>query len=257
MVWLRGNPARTDFEAQLRFDEVGATLEALGYQRVLEAESGSLNVDLSWPGAPVEFDLAGASGALEIALGAGRFPEAPAGAAGALRVVSILNLVDIVQRLSLSQMFESGIPFDSVLAEVYLHAGTIEVPRADISGGSSFQFSGVSDVATRSLSGELVATLPVAKNLPWVAALAASLPVAAGVFVVSKIFDKQMNRLSSGVYRIEGTWDDPQVRFDRIFDDSADLPAMQSDAAFRHIDPNAPPVETGCLVASQVAQIPK
>tara|TARA_R110000823_G_scaffold91174_3_gene201087 strand:+ start:5266 stop:9237 length:3972 start_codon:yes stop_codon:yes gene_type:complete len=240
MVWLRGNPARTDFEAQLRFDEVGATLEALGYQRVLEAESGSLNVDLSWPGAPVEFDLAGASGALEIALGAGRFPEAPAGAAGALRVVSILNLVDIVQRLSLSQMFESGIPFDSVLAEVYLHAGTIEVPRADISGGSSFQFSGVSDVATRSLSGELVATLPVAKNLPWVAALAASLPVAAGVFVVSKIFDKQMNRLSSGVYRIEGTWDDPQVRFDRIFDDSADLPAMQSDAAFRHIDPNAP-----------------
>ena len=49
-----------------------------------------------------------------------------------------------------------------------------------------------------------------------------------------------MNRLSSGVYRIEGTWDDPQVRFDRIFDDSADLPAMQSDAAFRHIDPNAP-----------------
>ena len=51
------------------------------------------------------------------------------------------------------------------------------------------------------------------------AALAGGLPVAAGVFVVSKVFQKQVNRLSSGVYRIEGTWDQPVVTFDRIFDD--------------------------------------
>ena len=90
----------------------------------------------------------------------------------------------------------------------------------DVKGGSSFQFSGVSDVAAQSLQGELVATLPVANNLPWMAALAASLPVAAGVFVVSKVFNKQMNRLSSAVYSIDGTWDDPKVKFDHIFDDS-------------------------------------
>jgi hypothetical protein len=91
----------------------------------------------------------------------------------------------------------------------------------DVKGGSSFQFSGVSDVAARSLNGELVATLPVANNLPWIAALAASLPIAAGVFVVSKIFDKQVNRLSSAVYSISGSWDDPQVEFEHIFDASS------------------------------------
>jgi len=237
VIWYREDPVRTQLEARLRLDDVGATLEALGYERILEAEAGRLNLDLHWPGTPVAFALEHASGELEIALGAGSFPGAPAGASGALRVVSILNLVDVVQRLSLSRMFESGIPFDSVAAEVFLHGGTIEVTRGDISGGSSFQFSGVSDVAARSLSGELVATLPVAKNLPWMAALAANLPVAAGVFVVSRIFDKQMNRLSSGVYRIDGTWDDPQVRFDRIFDDSADLP---TGVGPRAPDPNLP-----------------
>ncbi|MCB1844195.1 MAG: hypothetical protein KDI09_14640, partial [Halioglobus sp.] len=226
LTWGRGDAGQTRLETQLVFDDLGATLETLGYQRILETEGGRVAAELSWPGAPTDFSLAGAAGTLQLAFGDGSFPEAPAGASGALRVVSILNLVDIVQRLSLAHMFESGIPFDSLSAEVYLHAGTIEVSRAEVSGGSSFQFSGVSDVAARSLAGELVATLPVAKNLPWVAALAASLPVAAGVFVVSKIFDKQMNRLSSGVYRIEGTWDDPQVSFDRIFDDSTELPEL-------------------------------
>ena len=91
----------------------------------------------------------------------------------------------------------------------------------DVQGSaSSFQFSGVSVVESRSLDGELVVTLPVANNLPWVAALAAGLPVAAGVFLLSKVFESQVNRLTSAVYTATGTWDDPQVKFDRIFDDT-------------------------------------
>ena len=88
-------------------------------------------------------------------------------------------------------------------------------------GASSFQFSGVSEVASQSLDGELVVTLPVANNLPWVAALTAGLPVAAGVFVLSKLFESQVNRLTSLVYTTTGSWDEPVVKFDRVFDDSA------------------------------------
>ena len=166
---------------------------------------------------------------MQVAIGAGSFPDAPSGAAGALRVVSVLNLADIVQRLSLSDTFESGIPFYSVDGEIYFHSGVLEVARMDVQGGSSFQFNGVSDLEAQSLDGELVATLPVARNLPWIAALAASLPVAAGVFVVSRIFDKQMNRLSSAVYSIAGSWNDPQVSFEHIFDDT-ESPSPKDDA---------------------------
>jgi hypothetical protein len=115
----------------------------------------------------------------------------------------------------------------------------------EVHGSSSFQFSGVSDVANQSLQGELVATLPVANNLPWVAALAASLPIAAGVFIVSKVFNKQMNRLSSAVYSIGGSWDEPIVRFDRIFDNtspvngsSAFKKAMASGSGLRSSSPS-------------------
>ncbi len=158
---------------------------------------------------------------MQVDIGRGNFLEATAGASGALRVVSILNLTDIVRRLSLSNMFESGIPFDSVDGEVEVGAGKLNVARMEVKGGSSFQFSGVSDLKTKEIDAEMVATLPVARNLPWIAALAASLPVAAGVFVISQVFDQQMSLLSSAVYSITGTWQDPEVNFDRIFDDTA------------------------------------
>ena len=87
---------------------------------------------------------------------------------------------------------------------------------------------GALSVNPESLPGELVATLPVANNLPWIAALTANLPVAAGVYVISRIFDKQMSRISSLVYGIDGSWNEPQVTFSRVFDD---VPDYVSDGA--------------------------
>ena len=220
LVWHRGQHGNTELQTSIDFEDLGHTLGYFGYEEIVETERGDFELDLRWPGAPQEFSLREGQGSMQVKIGSGSFLEATSGAAGALRVVSILNLADIVRRLSLSHMFESGIPFESVDGEIFFHAGTLEVARMDVKGSSSFQFSGVSDVESQSLSGELVATLPVARNLPWIAALAASLPVAAGVFVVSKVFSKQMNRLSSAVYSISGSWNDPQVNFDHIFDNS-------------------------------------
>ena len=67
-----------------------------------------------------------------------------------------------------------------------------------------------------------------------IAALAAaSLPVAAGVFVVSKVFNAQMDRLSTAVYRISGSWTDPQVSFDHIFDTSQASAAAASESVMK------------------------
>ena len=222
LSWQQGANGHTALRTRLHFGDLGETLDRLGYQEVIVTDEGSLDLSLEWPGAPQDFSLRRSRGLLGVEIGRGHFPQAPGGAAGALRVVSILNLAEIVQRLSLTQMFESGIPFNEVNGEVVFHADTIEVASMNVQGtASSFQFSGVSVLDTRALDGELVLTLPVANNLPWVAALAAGLPVAAGVYLLSKVFESQVNRLTSAVYSVTGTWDDPKVEFDRIFDDTA------------------------------------
>ncbi|MFK7975010.1 MAG: YhdP family protein [Halioglobus sp.] len=244
LLWRQGEEQNTHIEGLVEFADLGESLEQLGYQRILKTQGGALDAKLQWPGTPAEFALAAAEGSILVDFDSGNFLDAPSGAAGALRVVNVLNLADIVRRLSLTHMFETGIAFDGVTGEVYLHGGSIEVARMAVKGPSSFQFSGISDVAQRSLNGELVATLPVANNLPWVAALAASLPVAAGVFVVSKVFDKQMSRLSSAVYAVEGTWDEPRIEFDRIFDDTAkavELPAEDEELESEETSSTAEP----------------
>ena len=227
LSWHQGPNSSTALSGRFHFGDLGQTLEQLGYQEAIVTDEGSLELSLEWPGAPQAFSLGQSQGRLGVDIGRGHFPQAPGGASGALRVVSILNLAEIVQRLSLTQMFESGIPFNKVDGEVVFQAGTIEVPGMNVQGSaSSFQFSGVSGVESQALNGELVVTLPVANNLPWVAALAGGLPVAAGVFLLSKVFESQVNRLTSAVYSVGGTWDDPEVEFDRVFDDTdAAVPA--------------------------------
>lgn len=215
--WLAEEGSR--LQLPLKVDDIGETLEQMGYARFVESRKGSVDVDLGWPGPPQDIALAKLEGAVLLELEKGRFLQTPSGA-GALKVVEIFNLAGIVERLSMSQFFESGLSYETVDGEVFFHSGTLEVASLSVRGSASeFDVSGVSDIANRTLDGELVATLPVASNLPWVAALAAGPAVAAGVFVVSKVFEKQVDRLSSGVYGIKGTWDEPDIKFDRIFDD--------------------------------------
>ncbi len=258
LIFEEGGESR--LSALLEFSDFGNTLAALGYARSLETDRGSLDLALSWTGAPQDFSLTALNGSLGIAAQDGRFLET--GSAGALKVVEILNLAGVVERLSLSHVFETGIAFDQMTGEAFFYPGSIELADLTVRGSSSaFAMSGVSDIASRSLDGELVATLPVANNLPWVAALAGGLPVAAGVFVVSKVFEKQVNRLSSGVYRIEGTWNAPEVTFDRIFDDEMRTAEGREPVLPIPDDPNSPvvlllPDDPALLAAPQAAPLP-
>ena len=94
------------------------------------------------------------------------------------------------------------------------------------------------DLLDEVVDARLVATLPVATNLPWVVALLGGLPAAAGVYVTSKLVEKQVDRLSSISYTLEGPWDDVEVSVDRIF--AADLKdAKTKDSKGSKADPEA------------------
>ncbi len=222
--WGQGDAQTTQLIGTLLFEDFGAVLVRYNYDQIIETESGRLDLNLKWPAAPWDYSLASTRGELNIEVAGGRFLKTSGAAEGTLRVVSIFNLADFVRRLSLdlSYVFQSGIPFDSISGELELQSGIIQVPQLAVVGRSSrFQFVGSADVPDETIEGELVATLPIASNLPWVAALIAGLPAAVAVYVVSKLFTRQMDRFSSAVYQVSGPWDEPEVNFQRIFDDSS------------------------------------
>ncbi|MDP5053045.1 MAG: DUF3971 domain-containing protein, partial [Congregibacter sp.] len=207
----------TALEVDAAFTDLGQVMSRAGFAPTLESEAGSMSVRLRWPGPPSGFSVKDAQGSIAMAARNGRLLES---GPGALSMISFLNFAEILRGLSLSHMFESGIPFVTASAEVHLQKGVLEVADLQIDGAASaFSFTGISNLQQGDINGELLVTLPVASNLPWVAALAAGPAVAAGVFVVSKVFEKQVNRMSSAIYEVSGPIQTPTVKFRRLFDD--------------------------------------
>jgi uncharacterized protein YhdP len=162
------------------------------------------------------------SGSLKFAARNGRFPDSSSSASGAARVLGIFNFDNLMRRLrfDFTDIYKSGIAYDRLDGATQFNDGKMQfVSPLEITGpGSMFRITGDIDFGLDRANMELVATLPVASNLPWFAALAGGVPLAAGAYVFSKVFESSVNNLSSVVYTITGNWADPQVNFKRIYD---------------------------------------
>ena len=107
------------------------------------------------------------------------------------------------------------------------------------------------NIKTGELDNDLIVTLPVGRNLPWYAAYSALANplVGAGVFLAQKIFEDQINRMTSAKYKVSGTVDLPVVEFISIFNDSIrETPEAEAASEFgdvkSKIDVEPSPTET-------------
>lgn len=221
--WLNNQAGlNTVLEGGFAVGNINQALGAVGYNKVIESESGQFQLSLSWPGSPEQFELSKTVGDMQFALREGRFLKTSDAASGALRVLSVFNMANILRRLQFDfrDVFKKGVYFDSMSARMQFDHGQIELLEPlEVEGPSSrFIMNGSINMVADEVDLGLVATLPVGSNLPWVAALVGGLPAAAGAYVVSKVFEEQVDRASSAVYQISGSLQDPEVSFRKIFD---------------------------------------
>ncbi len=138
----------------------------------------------------------------------------------AMHALSVINITTWLRRLQLdfSDLSNNGISFDEYKGKLLFGKGMMQFvePLEIDSPSSAFKLSGKALLDNDTLDLRLIATLPVGNNATWVAAIAGGLPAAAGVYVASKIFDKQISKLSSLSYRITGSMNDPDISFERI-----------------------------------------
>ncbi len=193
----------------------------------IKSKKTQFELALNWSGGPENFSLKTVSGEFEFAFSKGQFLKASDSAQGLLKAVSLVNFDTLLRRLQLdfSDLYKDGLSFDSVTGTLQIEdelAHFDQVPIKIKSPSSQFSLTGHVDLDEASIDAELVMTLPVASNLPWIAALAGGLPVAAGVFIASKLFSNELDRLSSAVYTIKGPLDNAEAKFSRLFDAGTD-----------------------------------
>ncbi len=219
--WSRASNT-TEFVGVVGAGNVAEVLPQWDFAPSVESESFAMQGRLSWPGSPLLFDLAHLSGNVSLALDSGRFVDVDTGS-GATRIMSLVNFWTIAKRLNLdfSDVFGEGIGFDEVRMQLALDDGLVrfEEPASIAGTGSSFRINGTVDLDTGELDNEMIVTLPLHQSLPWYAAfIALANPAGAvGVLVGGQLLREPLNRLTSGKYRIGGTYDEPEVDFVSIF----------------------------------------
>lgn len=222
-----------DDQTQLKFvaelDDPDQFFPLFSADPVMRLSRGDIATELSWSGSPMDFGVQSVSGIANLKFADGSFLPVSTDATGALRFISLFNLAGLVQRSNVNQLFDSGLTFDRANGEIGLDRGVLSVNGFSVrNSGGSLNLVGVLDTHRETIDGELSVTLPLVDNIPWVAALAGGLPVAAGAYLASKIFEDQVNRLSSGVYEVTGDIAQPSVRFVRVFDARANGSSQDS-----------------------------
>ena len=199
-------------------------------QSPIRSKHADISIALSWEGGPDTFSLYKADGNIGFNFKDGQFLKTSDSAAGILKLIGIINFDTLVRRMKLdfSDLYKEGLSFDKVSGSLNISdsiAKFYDTPITVKSPSSYFSLTGEADLTASTIDAKLIATLPVASNLPWVAVLTGGLPVAAGVYIASKVFEDELDRLSSAVYMIEGSLSEPDVRFDRLFDNKKEKKA--------------------------------
>lgn len=193
----------------------------LNTPKIVDSKSGRFVFDLAWQDQPWNISRENLSGEFQVELKEGSFYRSTGGAGAALKMVSLVNFANWLRRLKLdfSDVVGQNLSYNKLNGTLQFDQGiaSFKQPLKMKMPSGRMSMAGQFDLLNEQVNARLVATLPVATNLPWVVALLGGLPAAAGVYVTSKLVEKQVDRLSSISYRLTGPWDDVEVAVDRIF----------------------------------------
>jgi uncharacterized protein (TIGR02099 family) len=227
LVWRQPDDRHlTRFEGVIEGDDLAGVLRAWDLPGAIESERATFAAALEWDGKPWDFRVRALRGEIALQIRNGTFRrDAGAASSAAMKLIGLVNFDTWLRRLRLdfSDLLASGVAFDELKTKLAFDAGTLRFVRpvkVDLPSGK-MRLEGSADLIAETIDAHLVATLPVGTNLPWIAALAGGLPAAAGVYLTSRVFDRQVDKISSLGYRVTGPWEDPHIEVERIFSDSA------------------------------------
>ena len=213
----------TRFEGVITGGNLLQVLPKFNVEAEVESENFTVHSDLMWPGSPFDVDTLKMNGRIHGAANEGTLLEVDAGQ-GILRLLSMFNIAPMIQRMDFapSAMFSKGYGFDRILYDVTLDKSQVIIQEPiHIKGRSSeVMFTGHANLADESLTMDVVVRLPFSTNLKWYVGLITGNPTAfLGTMIGSRIFRPQLNRISSAKYRVEGSFETPEVELIGVFND--------------------------------------
>jgi uncharacterized protein (TIGR02099 family) len=234
LLWTRDKAKhRTDFNGSIRTGNLADVLTTWGYAPVLTTRDGKLDVTTFWQGSPAHFDFKRLQGDISLKFNQGAILDVPE--YEGVKLIGLLNFTRVLNRIAFdfSDLLRTGITFDTIIGELLFDRGFARVGEKLVIDGSAtkFRFSGDADLLSDELDVDMTLTVPLSSTFPLVALLAGVSPqAAAAIYVTERVFNNQLERLSSARMHITGSFEAPDTRFYRVGSDRLAEPSGQADS---------------------------
>ncbi|HLX31078.1 MAG TPA: YhdP family protein [Casimicrobiaceae bacterium] len=208
---------RTKLDVAIDVREAGAFLGRFGWPNAIRNAPTKIEGQVSWAGAPSDFDYPSLAGRLSLHAGAGQFTKLDPGAA---RLLGILSLQALPRRITLDfrDVFSEGFAFDSIAGNVRIDRGIMHSDDLHLAGpAAAVDISGDVDLGreTQKLGVRVQPSLSTGFSAGAAALFIANplvgAAVGAGTLLAQKMLNNPFDRLFSFRYEVTGTFDDPAV----------------------------------------------
>ena len=214
---MSARPQQTRLDVTLNTKDSGAFLARYGYAEALIGAPTKIDGQLSWSGAPHEFDFATLSGKFGIHVGPGRFTKLEPGPG---RLLGVLSLQALPRRITLdySDIFSDGLAFDEITGNVRIAGGIMTTSDLKLVGPSAkVEISGDADLAKETqrlnvrVQPALSSSVSAGAALLFLANPLLGAAVGAGSLVAQAILQDPVEKLFRYEYMVTGSWSDPVV----------------------------------------------
>lgn len=202
---------RSNLRLGMESADTGPLMRGLDYADPLSAAPLTARVELRWPGALADFDLARSSGQITAEVGAGRLLAVEPGIG---RILGFLNLGALQRRLSLdfSDLYDEGFGFERITAAIDLEPGKAAIRRFDMEGPAGHVTAeGTTDLVARTFDQTVTVEPRIGTSVAIASAVAGGPVVGAAVYLVDKAVGGAIDKLGSFGYRVTGPWGEPRI----------------------------------------------
>lgn len=224
-------PEKTSMSFVWDINNVGNTLNNLGYPNLIEDGYASIEGLITWDDSPTNFNAEDFYGNFTINTKKGTIKKIEPGVAG--RLVGLVSLQNLPRRLTLdfSDLFQEGLPYKKVQSpKIIINKGVLSTEELNIKAPSAnIRMEGVIDFVDETQDLHVIIEPKVSDTITAGALVGGPL-AAAAAFIAQKILDDPFNKITTAEYHITGTWDDPQekivdTKVDNFIEDSIINPA--------------------------------
>ncbi|MCB1582096.1 MAG: DUF3971 domain-containing protein [Marinicella sp.] len=206
-----GRLGQSNFNVVMFSERIADFLQTVGFNAPITNAQTLIKMNAVWDDVPSQFDMAKIDGELDIKLGQGQVLDQKPGFG---RVLGLFNLTNLPRRLILDfrDVLAEGLLFRSMEGHFVINQGVASTDNFLIKASSArIHINGDVGFADQSYNQTITVRPQIGKTFPTIGAIAGGPVGAAAGFLVQGLFDKQLKNKNEIIYRVTGTWDEPQI----------------------------------------------